>query len=119
VAAKHPARPSPCPIACALDIFGDRWTLLILRDLFQGKRHFEEFLTSPEGIATNILTARLKLLLDHGLIERTADEQDRRRFLYKLTARGRTTRKILIPLVRWGLAAFPGSKTMPGNDGIS
>jgi DNA-binding HxlR family transcriptional regulator len=59
------AQRSPCPIACTLDLIGDRWTLLIVRDMmFFGKQRFEEFLESPEGISTNILTSRLKSLED-------------------------------------------------------
>jgi DNA-binding HxlR family transcriptional regulator len=52
-----PVRRSDCAVACALDIIGDRWTLLVVRDLLRGKRHFDDFLRSPEGIATNILSA--------------------------------------------------------------
>lgn len=112
---KSSARRSPCPIACALDIFGDRWTLLVIRDLFLGKQRYEEFLSSPEGIATNILAARLKSLAEHGLVKRLPDPGDRRRFSYQLTPRGRSTGDILMPLARWGLAQCRGTRTMPGS----
>ncbi|PSB57386.1 transcriptional regulator, partial [filamentous cyanobacterium CCP1] len=62
-------RRSPCPVSCTLDLIGDRWTLLVIRDMmFFGKQRFEEFLESPEGISTNILANRLKLLEEAGLV---------------------------------------------------
>jgi DNA-binding HxlR family transcriptional regulator len=112
---KPRTRRSPCPVACALDLFGDRWTLLVIRDLFLGKRRFEEFLGSPEGIATNILTNRLKSLTTQGLVKRAPDPEDGRRVTYELTARGRSTREILMPLARWGLAQCRGTRAMPGS----
>jgi len=110
---KRLPRRSHCPVACALDLIGDRWTLLVVRDLFLGKRSFDEFLASPEGIATNILAARLKLLHEHGLVTKTPGEEDRRRFHYQLTPTGRSLRDVLIPLARWGLAHLPGTKPLP------
>jgi DNA-binding HxlR family transcriptional regulator len=107
-------RRSPCPIACALDLLGDRWTILVVRDLFLGKQRFDEFLASPEGIATNILADRLKHLHQQGLVTKTADEDDRRRFHYELTPTGQSLRDVLIPLARWGLAHLPGTKPLPG-----
>ncbi len=99
-------------MACALDLLGDRWTLLVVRDLVLGRKYFEEFLASPEGIATNILSDRLKLLIGHGLVEKHPDEADRRRFVYKLTARGRSLRQVLVPLARWSLANIPGTRIL-------
>ena len=61
-------RRSPCPVACSLDIFGDRWTLLVIRDLFFGRTRFKDFAASPEGIPTNILTQRLERLMARGII---------------------------------------------------
>jgi DNA-binding HxlR family transcriptional regulator len=112
---KHPRLPrrSPCPIACALDLFGDRWTMLVVRDLLLGKQRFDEFLASPEGIATNILADRLKLLHQQELVTKTADEEDRRRFHYELTSTGKSLRDVLVPLARWGLANLPGTKPLP------
>jgi DNA-binding HxlR family transcriptional regulator len=112
---KSAARRSPCPIACALDLFGDRWTLLVIRDLFLGKKRFEEFLTSAEGIATNILTDRLKSLATHGLLKRATDPGDGRRVIYELTERGRSTKDVLMPLARWGLTECRGTRAMPGS----
>ena len=67
---RHPdaTRRSVCPVACTLDLIGDKWTLLVIRDLMSGKSQFKDFLESPEGIATNILTSRLNRLLEHGLV---------------------------------------------------
>lgn len=110
-----PPRRSSCPIACALDLFGDRWTLLLIRDLFLGKRRFEEFLASPERIATNILSDRLKALTAHGLVMRYADPRDRRRVIYELTKQGRSTRDLLLPLALWGLAHCSGTQALPGS----
>jgi DNA-binding HxlR family transcriptional regulator len=109
---RFPCR-STCPVACALDLIGDRWTMLVVRDLFLGKQCFDEFLASAEGIATNILAGRLKLLHQQGLISKTADEEDRRRFHYELTPTGKSLRDVLIPLARWGLANLPGTKPLP------
>ena len=75
-------RRSNCPIACTLDLVGDRWTLLVVRDLVAGKTHFDEFLKSNENIATNILSARLKLLEELGYIARKSDSIDGRRVQY-------------------------------------
>ncbi len=109
-------RRSPCPVACVLDVLGDRWTLLVIRDLFLGKCHFDEFLASPEGIATNILSSRLAALTRLRLIRRSADAADRRRATYTLTDTGLSLHKILVAAVEWGLAHFPGSFTMEGNE---
>lgn len=95
-------RRSPCPVACALDLLGDRWTLLVLRDLFLGKRLFKEFLASPEGIATNILTTRLKTLLAEGLLEQ-------RNGGYYLTSRGETLGPVLLAVREWGLKQIEGT----------
>ncbi len=103
-------RRSVCPIACALDLLGDRWTLLVVRDLFLGRRFFDEFLASPEGIATNILADRLAHLVDHGLAAREPDAADRRRVCYRLTAAGRSLRPVLLAVKKWGLAAIPGTE---------
>ncbi|MEK7951471.1 winged helix-turn-helix transcriptional regulator [Luteolibacter soli] len=106
-------RRSPCPVACALDLLGDRWTMLVIRDLFLGKQRFDEFLASPEGIATNILADRLKHLHEQGLVTKTPDDQDRRRFHYQLTPTGKSLHEVIIPLARWGLANLPKTKLHP------
>jgi DNA-binding HxlR family transcriptional regulator len=96
-------RLSGCPIDYALDLFGDRWSLLVIRDLlFLGKRHFKELMESPERIASNILTARLKKLEERGLIERAADPANRKQVIYTLTDKGRDLTPVLVEMVRWG-----------------
>lgn len=97
-------RRSPYPLACTLDLFGDRWTLLVIRDLLLGKQRFDEFISSPEGIATNVLANRLKNFTEQGLVERLPHKEDKRRFFYQLTPRGKSTRQFLLPMIRWGFA---------------
>lgn len=108
--AKGGGRRSPCPVACALDILGDRWTLLVIRDLLLGKARFKDFLASPEGIPTNILTERLKRLLEHGVVGQVRDAGGSRHLAYALTEKG----KALLPVVRamkdWGLAWEEGTR---------
>jgi DNA-binding HxlR family transcriptional regulator len=106
-------RRSTCPVACALDLIGDRWTMLVVRDLFLGKQRFDEFLASSEGIATNILADRLQLLHQQGLVTKSPDEEDRRRFRYELTPAGKSLRDVIVPLARWGLDHLPGTKLLP------
>ena len=97
-------RRSDCPISYALDIFGDRWTLLVLRDLFlKGKRHFSDLLRSDEGIASNILTERLKRLERIGLIRREPDPADGRKSVYRATERGISLVPVLVEIAVWGL----------------
>lgn len=99
---------SHCPISYSLDIVGDRWTLLVLRDLvIVRKRHFLEFLSAPEGIASNILTARLKLLEAHGLVVRERDPENARRVVYEPTAKALDLLPAMLELVRWGAMHDP------------
>jgi len=94
---------SDCPIAASLDIFGDRWTMLILRDmLLGGKSQFGEFATE-EGVATNILADRLATLVDLGIIEKVPDEVDRRKFHYRVLSPGVELLPVIAELVVWGL----------------
>ena len=97
-------RRSLCPVACTLDLIGDRWTLLIIRDMmFFGKQRFEEFLESPEGISTNILANRLRLLEDLGLVEKKLYSNHSRRMNYHLTENGKSLRPVLKVITAWGL----------------
>jgi DNA-binding HxlR family transcriptional regulator len=108
-------RRSHCPIACTLDLVGDRWTLVVLRDLFFfGKTRYDEFLRSPEGIATNILADRLRRLEELGFVERTASESHRGRSTYALTALGMTLLPVLRAIREWGLANVDGTRLPPG-----
>lgn len=92
-AAQH--KRSPCPIACTLDILGDKWTLLLIRDMLFGRSHFNEFCRSPEKIATNILADRLEKLLAHGLAEKYTSDEIPVRDAYRLTAIGRSLKSVL------------------------
>lgn len=92
---------SECPIASSLDILGDKWTLLVLRDLLDGKTRFSQFERSPEGIPTNILTDRLRRLEAAGLIERVSRASSSR-FEYCTTKSGRDLRPVLLELAAWG-----------------
>jgi DNA-binding HxlR family transcriptional regulator len=100
---------STCPIARTLDLVGDRWTLLVLRDLYGGKSRFDEFLASPEGIATNILSERLARLEREKLIVRSPDAEDGRRGIYSLTDSGKSLLPVLGTMRDWGLAHIPGA----------
>ncbi|MBP9855488.1 MAG: helix-turn-helix transcriptional regulator [Candidatus Omnitrophica bacterium] len=105
---------SPCPVTNTLDLIGDKWTLLIIRDmLFLEKKLFNEFLESPEGIATNILTERLKRLEEFGLIEKRPYQKKPLRYEHVLTRCGRDLRPLLIELVRWGNTHIEGTIVPP------
>jgi len=93
---------SECPISSALDILGDKWSLLLVRDLIQhGTRTYSEFTEAKEKISTNILADRLKLLSDLGIIERVAADRSARNNAYELTKAGLELRKVLEALGRW------------------
>ncbi|MFO1329040.1 MAG: helix-turn-helix domain-containing protein [Rubrivivax sp.] len=103
--ARSPAprqRRSGCPISIALELLGDAWSLLIVRDLmFKDRRTYNDFLGGGEGIASNILADRLRRLEAAGLIEKRRDPQDARRFLYRLSAKGMDLAPVLVELVIW------------------
>lgn len=90
-----------CSIARTLDLIGEWWTVLILRDLFAGLSRYDEIQRNL-GIASNILAARLKRLRDAGLVEREADPGDARRWCYRLTEKGRDLYPVLIAMMAWG-----------------
>ena len=100
---------SCCPIACALDQLGDKWTLLIIRDLLLGKRRYQELMTSPERIATNILADRLKKLETAGIVVQQLYQQKPPRYEYSLTKKGEDLRPVLEALVKWGKVYYPGT----------
>lgn len=103
-----PRRRSACPISFSLDLFGDRWSLLVLRDLvFLGVRHYRQFLESGEGIATNVLAERLRRLERAGLIAKRRDPEDRKRYVYTMTPKGLDTIPILLELIVWGARYDP------------
>ena len=95
-------RRSPCPISYALDLFGDRWTLLVLRDLVLfNKRYFSDFLASGEGIATNVLSERLARLEEAGMVTKAQDPEDGKRFVYRPTTKATDTLPIMLELIGW------------------
>ena len=91
----------PCSVARSLEILGDRWVFLILREVFFGEHYYDRF-RSNLGIATNILSKRLKSLVDNGVLEKQPDEADARRIRYKLTAKGLDLYSVTLALIRWG-----------------
>jgi DNA-binding HxlR family transcriptional regulator len=101
---------STCPVACTLDVVGDRWTLLVVRDLLGGKRRFGEFLESAEHIPTNILADRLKRLQSEGLLDAVPYSHRPKRFEYYLTREGRALARTVSSLSDWGLRHFPGTR---------
>jgi DNA-binding HxlR family transcriptional regulator len=105
-------RRSNCPIACSLDLLGDRWTLLVIRDLLQGKTRYSEFLASPEKIATNILAERLRRLETAGLVSTAHYGGHSRRVEYQLTPAGRDLGPVLFSLVDWGERHVPGTRSL-------
>ncbi|MGN6375713.1 MAG: winged helix-turn-helix transcriptional regulator [Sphingomonas sp.] len=90
-----------CSLPAALEAMGERWSFLILRAAFNGLHHFEEF-QSELGIARNILANRLSRLVDHGILERHALAEDRRKIEYRLTEKGMALLPMLIALRQWG-----------------
>ena len=106
------ARRSFCPVACTLDVLGDRWSLLVVRDLMRGQRRYAEFLESNEGIPTNILADRLKRLAAKGVIRSRRYSQHPPRVEYGLTAKGEGLRPIMRAMVEWGIR-HAGGRTPP------
>lgn len=99
---------SNCPISCSLDIWGDKWSLLIIRDLmFSKKCRYTDFLKSEEGIATNILAARLQSLEENRIIEKIDDLEGKSKGFYKLTQMGIDLLPILIEIDLWSEKYFP------------
>ena len=101
-----------CAIPAALEAVGERWSFLILRGVFNGLHHFEEF-QSTLGIARNILSNRLGRLVEHGILEREPDSCDRRRVAYRLTPKGRDLLPVLIALRQWGERWVSGVPSNP------
>ncbi len=101
-------RRSGCPVSISLEIFGDHWSLLIIRDLMvRGFRSFKEFEKSGEGIATNVLADRLKKLQTAGILGTEADPSDGRRVHYRLTEKGLDLAPVLLELLIWGARHEP------------
>ena len=99
---------STCPISTSLDVLGDKWTLLILRDIvFAGKSTYGQFLQSAEKMATNILADRLAVLESHGLLTKAVAADKKSKFTYRLTEKGIDTIPIIIALIMWGTKHCP------------
>jgi DNA-binding HxlR family transcriptional regulator len=98
-----PKRRSGCPVSISLDLLGDRWSLLVVRDMMiRGFRTFKEFQESGEGIATNILAERLSRLEKAGILTSQVDETDTRKLNYRLTEKGIELAPVLLELLVWG-----------------
>ena len=98
---------SECPISCSLDVFGDKWSLLIIRDMmFFNKSTYGEFLKSEEGIATNILAARLQSLEENNLIVKLNHPDSKAKVLYKLTEKGIDLLPIIVEIQLWAEKYF-------------
>jgi len=104
VSAMRPNEPrSHCPINLSLEIFGDAWTLLVLRDMmFSGKRHFRELLQSDERISSNILADRLARLVENGVLTKTNDPTHKQKAIYSLTEKGIALLPIIVQIGAWG-----------------
>jgi DNA-binding HxlR family transcriptional regulator len=99
---------SGCPINLALEVFGDKWSLIIIRDLmFNGKRHFRELLQSEEKIASNILTDRLNMFEREGVLTKSPDPDHKQKFVYSLTEKGIDLLPILVEMGGWSLKYQP------------
>jgi DNA-binding HxlR family transcriptional regulator len=97
-----PKRRSDCPVNFAVELFGDRWSFLILRDLmFKGKHYYGEFLQSEEKIATNILADRLALLEQEGIVVKRADPEHGAKFIYKLSLKGIDLLPLMVEIIMW------------------
>ena len=93
---------SNCPINFAVETFGDKWTLLVLRDLmFKGKRHYSDFLASDEKISTNILADRLQKLDENGVITKSSDPDNASKFIYSLTEKGQALLPVMVEMTAW------------------
>src|SRR6202167_3417306 len=103
---------SACAIANSLDIVGDKWSLLVVRDLLHGKRTYGELALSPERIPTNILADRLKRLEGAGIVASTPYQERPVRYSYTLTPKGRALSEVLLAFVRWGKQHIPGTVTL-------
>ncbi|HKZ10816.1 MAG TPA: helix-turn-helix domain-containing protein [Rhodanobacteraceae bacterium] len=100
---------SPCAVANSLDIVGDKWSLLVVRDLLHGKHTYKELADSLEHIPTNILADRLRRLEGAGIVSSTPYQQRPVRYAYTLTAKGKDLGDVLLAFVRWGKRHIPGT----------
>src|SRR5579864_1408882 len=109
---EKPFARSACAVANSLDIVGDKWSLLVVRDLLHGKHTYGELAHSPEGIPTNILADRLKRLESAGIITSAPYQERPPRYSYSLTPKGSALGEVLLAFVRWGKQHIPGTVTL-------
>jgi DNA-binding HxlR family transcriptional regulator len=105
---------SRCAVACTLDLVGDKWSLLVVRDLLRGGATYGKLQNSFEGIPTNILADRLKKLEEAGIIAKSAYQEHPVRYSYELTNKGKSLGDVVLALVRWGKKHIPGTQVMGG-----
>jgi DNA-binding HxlR family transcriptional regulator len=109
---KRRKRRSNCPISYALDMFGDKWTLIVVRDMmFKGKQRYGEFLSSPERIATNILADRLRTLQENEIVRVSPDPGRVGGVLYSLTEKGIALVPVLVEMICWSAEHDPDTAT--------
>jgi DNA-binding HxlR family transcriptional regulator len=107
------ARRSDCAVAATLDVLGDRWSLLLVRDLLHtGEMRYGDFAGAPESIPTNTLADRLRRLEEAGIVERVPYQEHPPRFRYRLTESGRQLGPVVDALARWGLRNIPGTQRL-------
>ncbi|MCF6433095.1 helix-turn-helix domain-containing protein [Leisingera sp. MMG026] len=112
---KHSKYGSGCPVAYALDIFGDRWSLLVIRDMaVKGARTYGELLNGGEGISTNILAQRMKQLEEAGILSKSKDPQNGRSYIYTLTPKGRDLAPVLADIAVWSARYNKAGHAMTG-----
>lgn len=103
---------SRCPVSCILEIIGDKWTLLVIRDLFLGRHTFKSLQTSPEKIPTNILSERLKRLETTGLIRRELYQERPKRYAYYLTEKGQDLGPVMVSMMKWSNKYIPDTLSL-------
>ena len=106
--------PKHCPIRFVMGVFGDRWSLLIVRDMmFRGSTRFQDFLDADEGISTNILSDRLSRLEAQEIISRRRDPANGRQVLYSLTDKGRDLLPVMLAVIDWAEKYDPDTHVSP------
>jgi len=100
---------SPCPVACTLDLLGDKWTLLVVRDLLLGQHTYKSLQMSPERIPSNILADRLKRLEREGIVRKELYQERPPRYEYHLTEKGQRLGPVLHAMLTWGSTYVPGA----------
>lgn len=109
---------SRCPVACTLDLLGDKWTLLVVRDLLFDRHTFKALQSSPERIPSNILADRLKRLEREGILQRKLYQDRPPRYTYHLTPKGRSLGPVLQAMLAWGSTHVPGTLNKEDIEGL-